>query len=319
MSIEALIGVILPVFGLIGIGYLVVWVGLIGEEVGDALTDFVFKVSLPLLLFRTLATVGWPDESPWPFWLAYFSGVAVVWWLSGAIIRRGFGRDARAAVVAGMSAGYSNIVLLGVPVVNQAYGDEGLVVILVLVSVHLSVMMTASAVQTELAQQRDGLSQERIDPMGIARRVLLALIQNPIILGTLAGALFSASGFAFEGVPRTLVDRIADIAIPSALLALGMGLRRYGLRGSIGPALAISVLKLFVLPAIVFVMARYVVQLPPLYVAVATLVAGCPTGVNAYLIAARIGTGQALSATAITVTTAGSVLTIGLWLAVVTG
>lgn len=319
MSIEALIGVILPVFGLIGIGYLVVWVGLIGEGVGDALADFVFKVSLPLLLFRTLASVGWPDDNPWPFWLAYFSGVAVVWWLGGTVIRRLFGRDARAAVVAGMSAGYSNIVLLGVPVVHQAYGDEGLVVILVLVSVHLSVMMTASAVQTEIAEQRDGFSQARIDLVALARRVALALITSPIILGTLAGVIFSATGLPFEGLGRTLVDRIADIAIPSALLALGMGLRRYGLRGSIGPAAAIAVLKLFVLPAIVFVMARYVVQLPPLYVAVATLVGGCPTGVNAYLIAARIGTGQALSATAITLTTAGSVLTIGLWLAVVTG
>lgn len=316
MSTQALLGVILPVFGLIGIGYFVVAVGLIGDQIGDALAEFVFTISLPLLLFRTLGTAGWPDTSPWPFWLTYFAGVAIVWTLATLSVRKIFKRDARAGVVAGISAGYSNLVLLGIPVINQAFGQEGLVIILMLVSIHLAVMMTVSAIHIEIAAQQDGLNDASLNLLTVARRVVVSLLKNPIIIGTLAGVAYSATGLPLEGIPRVLIDRVADIAIPCALLALGMALKRYGVRGSIMPAAAITVLKVVVLPVIVYLIARYVAQMPPLYVAVATIGATCPTGVNAYLIATRIGTGHALSATAITLTTAASLVMMGFWLTV---
>lgn len=316
MSTQALLGVILPVFGLIGIGYFVVGVGLIGDRIGDALAEFVFTISLPLLLFRTLATAGWPDVSPWPFWLTYFTGVAIVWFLATLITRRVFGRDARAGMVAGISAGYSNLVLLGIPVINQAFGQEGLVIILMLVSIHLAVMMTASAIHIEIAAQRDGLNDEALNLVTVAKRVIISLLKNPIIIGTLSGVAYNATGLPLDGIPRILIDKVADIAIPCALLALGMALKRYGVRGSILPAAAITVLKVVVLPVIVYFIARYVAHMPPLYVAVATIGATCPTGVNAYLIATRIGTGHALSATVITLTTAASLLMMGFWLTV---
>jgi predicted permease len=316
MSTQALLGVILPVFGLIGIGYFVVAVGLVGDRIGDALAEFVFTVSLPLLLFRTLGTAGWPDVSPWPFWLTYFTGVAIVWFLATVIVRKIFGRDARSGVVAGISAGYSNLVLLGIPVINQAFGQDGLVIILMLVSIHLAVMMTASAIHTEVAAQRDGLNDAALDLLTVARRVIVSLLKNPIIIGTLSGVAYNATGLPLDGIPRVLIDRVADIAIPCALLALGMALKRYGVRGSIMPAAAITILKVVVLPVIIFLLARYVAHMPPLYVAVATIGATCPTGVNAYLIASRIGTGHALSATVITLSTAASLVMMGFWLTV---
>lgn len=316
MSTQALLGVILPVFGLIGIGYFVVAVGLVSDRIGDALAEFVFTVTLPLLLFRTLSTAGWPDVSPWPFWLTYFTGVAIVWFLATVIVRKVFKRDARSGVVAGISAGYSNLVLLGIPVVNQAFGEEGLVIILMLVSIHLAVMMTASAIQTEVAAQQDGLNDAALDLLTVAKRVIISLLKNPIIIGTLSGVAYNATGLPLDGIPRVLIDRVADIAIPCALLALGMALKRYGVSGSIMPAAAITALKVLVLPVIIYLLARYVAHMPPLYVAVATIGATCPTGVNAYLIASRIGTGHALSATVITLSTAASLVMMGFWLTI---
>lgn len=316
MSTQSLIDVILPVFGLIAIGYLIVRLGLIGEEIGDALAAFIFKISLPLLLFRTLATLGWPDISPWPFWLTYFSGVAIVWGLAALTMRHVFRRDARTGVVAGISSGYSNLVLLGIPVVNQAFGQDGLVVILVLITVHLAVMMTVSEILTEAAERKDGLKDHEPDLVLLVRRVGGSLALNPFILGMAAGIAYNLSGLPFTGVAADLVDRIAGIAIPTALLSLGMGMKKYGVRGSLLPAAAIAALKLLVLPVSVFLIARYVTQLSPLYTSVVTIAASCPTGVNAYLIANRVGTGQALAATAITLTTAISVVAIGVWLTV---
>ena len=47
------------------------------------------------------------------------------------------------------------------------------------------------------------------------------------------------------------------------------------------------------------------------------ITAACPTGVNAYLVANRFGTGQALASNAITLTTGLAVVTVAVWLNVV--
>lgn len=63
---EQILTIVLPVFGIIGVGYLVAWTGLFSRETGDALSDFVFTVPIPLLLFQTMATahfrVGLPGS-----------------------------------------------------------------------------------------------------------------------------------------------------------------------------------------------------------------------------------------------------------------
>ena len=51
-----ILAIVLPVFGLIGIGALFAWTKLLSHASGDALSDFVFVVAIPLLIFRIVAT-----------------------------------------------------------------------------------------------------------------------------------------------------------------------------------------------------------------------------------------------------------------------
>ena len=99
---------------------------------------------------------------------------------------------------------------------------------------------------------------------------------------------------------------------------MGMSLRRYGVGGNVQSALLLSLLKLVVMPALVFILAYYVVPMPALWMKVVVIAAACPTGVNAYLLAARFRTGEALASNAIVMSTALSVLTITFWLTLVT-
>ncbi|MEM8664351.1 MAG: AEC family transporter, partial [Pseudomonadota bacterium] len=146
------------------------------------------------------------------------------------------------------------------------------------------------------------------------RRVVVSLLKNPFIVAILAGIAFRTTGLPLEGVSRTVIDSVSDTAIPLALIALGMSLRKYGVRGNVLPAIAIGSVKLAVMPVVVFLLARYVFDLPPIATAVAVVCAACPTGANAYLMANRFQTGLALSANAITLTTAAAVITLGAWL-----
>jgi predicted permease len=56
------------------------------------------------------------------------------------------------------------------------------------------------------------------------------------------------------------------------------------------------------------------VHLPPAWAKGIVIAAGCPTGVNAYLVANRFKTGEGMASSAITITTALAVVTISFWL-----
>src|SRR5215213_7614688 len=169
----ASIAIILPVFGLIGIGFLARQIGLVTDRTGEGLSDFVFTLAVPCLIFRTLVRAEIPDVQPWGYWISYFSGVAVVWVLA-TIAARAAGLTGTAAVVAGFSAGQANTVLVGVPMILKAYGDAGAVPLFLLIAVHLPVTMTLA---TLLAEGRGA------SPLLLIRR----LVTHPIVMGILAG------------------------------------------------------------------------------------------------------------------------------------
>lgn len=308
--------IVLPVFGLIGLGLAAAWTGYLSQSVGDALGDFVFLVALPVLLFKTLATADFPDVSPWPLWISYFGGLALAWIVADLMVRTLFGRDARAGVIAGVSAGFSNAVLFGVPLVFTAFGEEGAVPLLLIIAVQLPVMMTVGTILIEQAERRDGTRQQPISITGIAGSILYNLVKNPLVIGIVIGLAWRLIDLPYGGIPATVVDRIALVAVPCALFALGMSLRKYGIRGHVLPSVLISALKLAVMPAVVWVLAAQVFALPPLWTAVVTMVAACPTGVNAWLIAHRFRTGHAIAANSITISAAASLVTLSIWLAV---
>ena len=148
------LSIVVAIFGLVGLGYAAARSGLLAGSVREGLTEFALKVAIPLLLFDTLATADLQGLSPWRLWAAYFVPFAIVWALSHLMIRRVFGREARAGVVAGGSAAFSNSVLIGIPLVQAAFGDAGIVYLIVIVAIHLPVMMLVSVLLNEWALER---------------------------------------------------------------------------------------------------------------------------------------------------------------------
>jgi len=313
---EQVVQIVLPVFGLVALGYGAAASGLLRRETGEALSDFVFVVAIPVLVFRTLAVADFAGATPWGLWLDYFAVFGVMWVLGAVVIRRLFGRDARAGVVAGISTAYGNTVLVGIPLAIAAYGDTGAMVMALIIALHLPVMMTASAILIVGAERRDGVAHAEPGVRALLRGLGVNLVRNPLMIALALGALWHLTGVPLAGLPRVMVDRIADVASTLALFAMGMSLRNYGIRGNVRAGLVLAVLKLLLMPALVFLATRYLVPLPPVWAKVAVVAAASPTGVNAYVVAARFRTGEALASNAITISTAGAVLSMMVWLTV---
>tara|TARA_R110001592_G_scaffold78618_1_gene235571 strand:- start:435 stop:1508 length:1074 start_codon:yes stop_codon:yes gene_type:complete len=317
LSLELIVTIVLPVFGLIGLGWLAAHSAYLKPETGDGLIDFVFRIAVPLLIFRTIATADFAGAQPWSLWASYFSGVVVTWTLGTLVIRNVFHRDARAGVVAGFSAAFANTVLIAIPLVLTAYGDEGVAAVFLLISVHLPLMMLAGTLLQQRALRLDGLSDGHVSLAETLSTMALSLVRNPIIVGIVAGGLWYLLDLPLSGLPETLVTRLGQVAGTLALFAMGMSLRRYEISGNILPAICLSVMKLSIMPAVVLIAALYVFPLPDLWVKAMVVTAACPAGVNTFLVASYFKTGQALASNTITISTGLGVGTVALWLYIV--
>jgi len=305
--------IVAPVFLLIGFGYGLAKAKILGGTVSEALGEFVYVVAIPVLIFRTLVTADLSAGLPLALWASYFTGITCAWLLGTLVVRKGFGRDARAGAIGAISAAFANTILVGLPLIAAVYGDEGLVPLLLIVSIHLAVMTVAMAIVMERAAAHDSGGES--PPVSVlVRRAAANLIRNPLVITIIGAFSWRMSGLELPLLASDLLGRIGATALPLALMSLGMSLVQYGMRGTLLPGLLLSAIKIFIMPAVVFTLAQFVFALPPLWVAVATLTAACPTGINAYVFANKYGTGHAMAANAITVTTALAVLTTSLWI-----
>jgi predicted permease len=285
LAMESILHIVGPAFCLIGLGYLAARLKYLSVSIGDALADFVFKVAVPVLLMKSIATAQFGQANPWLFVLVYFIAIAVAWISAVLVVRWVFKRGSRAAVIAGVAAGYSNLVLFGIPLVERAYGQPGLQILLFLLALHLPIMMTISTFLMEYAARIDGAEKDAMRPLVIAKNLGRNLLLNPIVIGIFIGIAWRLTGMGISGIPAQIMDLLARTTGPLALISLGMGLIKYGVRGNLIAAFSLAALSLVLMPAVVYLLATYIFPLPPLWLKVAMLGAACPTGVNAFLFA----------------------------------
>lgn len=301
------------VFGLVGLGYLAGWSGLLKLETGDRLTEFVVAIALPALLFRSMMSMDLHAANPWGLWLGYFSTIPFVWLAGHLVITRVFGREKAVGVVGGVASSFSNMLLLGFPFISSVFGQSGIEVFSLLLAVHLPVMMAASIVAFEWVRRGEGATRPWSSILG---GFLKNLVSNSLILGIAAGVLWRATNLPMPTLGMRFIDAFAGIAGTVALFAMGLGLRKFDIAGNVRPALVLSMLKLVFMPMLALSIA-WLIGLPPLTAQVMVVASSLPAGVNPYLIASRFGVGQMIASNTTTISTALAVLTTGFWLTVV--
>lgn len=297
---------VLPLFGVIGLGYAIAWFGLLKDSTAEGVSDYVYTVAVPLLIFRTLAEAKLPEALPWTYWAAYFSGAFFAWIVVQTISAKIFARPMRDAIVHGFASGQSNIVLVGIPLVLSAFGEPGAVPLFLLIAVNLPIMMTIASLLIE--GSGGGISREALLRLG------KSFATNLVLIGFLAGLAARLLNVAPGGTLKAVIELVAASALPCALFAMGLSLKRYGIKGDFKLSAIITAMKLFVHPLVVFLMTRYVLAMPPVFAGVAVVFAAMPSGINSYLMAERYRAGIPATAGAVSLSTALSVLSISFWL-----
>lgn len=307
------IDTIIYIFALIALGYLAVASKYLKAEIGDGLAGFIYNVGVPLLLFKIIQGADFSKGEVFHIWAIYFGSGAIVWASSHLAIQKIFGRDTRAGVVAGITGAFSNCVLVGIPFIDGVYGAPGMAILSKILTIHLPIMLAATIIQFEWANQRDGTLKGSSSPLELIKRFFKQLLSNPLVIGIAAGFLFKTFEIQPPSVAIRLIDSLSATVGPIALFSVGMAVRRYGISGQIPPVMTLVSFKLLLMPAVVLAFAL-LTGLPELTTRVLVSIAALPVGINSWVVAQQFGTGQRLAATSVTVGTAFAVLTTGLWL-----
>lgn len=302
---QAVLDVVLPVFGLIFCGWVVGKSPLLSPEGIRGINNFVFWVCIPALLFRSMGTLRVPETVDPLIIPAYFSSCLIVFFGGILVGRKALGLPLDQAALLGMGSTFGNTVLAGIPLILLAFGEQGLVVLLFIVSFHPLILITLPTAIIELARGERGKTGQ------IIWSATKALMSNPVILGMLAGLAWRVAGLELWGPAETFIDMLRNAATPAALFAVGATLTTFRIAGNVRQSLVVVVLKLVAMPALVWVMTVYVFQVDRLWASVATVCAALPTGVNAYLLASMYDTYVARTTTAILISTVLSIVTVG--------
>ncbi|MBE2222450.1 MAG: AEC family transporter [Anaerolineae bacterium] len=308
----SIIAVIAPVFLLVLAGYLAAYFRVLRVGDIDGLSRFVFNIALPVLLFKSLANVALPEQLNWQFFLSYYGVVVVIYGLGMWLSRLWFAAPAQEQSVFGMGASYSNLILVGLPVIAAGLGEEALLPLFMLVSVHSAVLFFITTVLVERG------SNNGRSPRQIALQTGKSLARNPIIIGLVLGLLVNLLRLPIPQAAAEAIDMLSKAALPCSLFVLGGSLTTYKVAGHFTEAGLIIGLKMVLQPILVWLLVFPVFHINPLWGTVAVMAAGMPVGINAYIYAQNYRLGSAALATAVLLSTILAIFSQSLWLYLLT-
>jgi malonate transporter and related proteins len=273
---------VLPVFGMIMLGYGFAKLNIIDEAAGRGISLFVFNVAIPALLFKTMATLNPVDAAPWSLWGAYFGGLAIAWVAAAQVSKFVPSLNFSGGATASMASGFGNLALLGTPLALAHFGPSVAVPLGLILSIHAPLLWFSATLHRELARHSGDFSLQNT-----GRELLTNLAKNAIVLALLAGSMWRFTNLGLHPIPDKMLTMLADASVPTALFALGVSLAGYSLRGSWNGMFSLIGLKMILMPLMVFLLSHYVFHLQPLWAKIAVLFAAMPTGANAFLFAQR--------------------------------
>jgi malonate transporter and related proteins len=319
----AVLGKLLAIIVTVALGWLagrLRWLGDAQADPARILSNAAFFIFVPALLFRTTARVDL-GALPGGILLAYFvptlGMLLAVYGLQQWRRRRQVPTAPATPAVRAISVTYGNAVQMGIPLSAAMFGEAGLGIHLMLVSVHGLILLSVLTTLVELDLARDKARQsEHWSLWQTLRTTLRNTIVHPVVLPVLAGLVWNLAGLGLPGLADEVLQLLGSAVVPLCLVLIGLSLAYYGMHGHLRGALGVSLLKLLGLPALVLGVAHWGFGLAGLPLSVVVMLAALPVGSNALIFAQRYHTLQAEATAAIVFSTLGFVLTAPLWLAV---
>jgi len=292
----------IPMFSLIGIGYLLKRVHFMSENDGAVLSKFAFYILLPPLMFTSILSGDASKSLNINFILSYeiiTISIFVLTYLLGLLLKL----KTMEKAIFGLNAAYPNYGYIGVPLCILAFGTNAAIPLALILLADTFVLLT-TLIFYKLTENRKTSLQE------LSKEIVQRFIYNPLMMSVFVAFIFSIADIKIvTAIDRTL-SIVAASATAVALIALGVSLNVSSVKNQKSVLFFITVIKLIVHPILIFIVFRFQTGIDPMWVKTAIVCASLPVAANVFVLANYYKNFESESAAAITITTIVSSITV---------
>ena len=294
----------IPIFLMMLLGMLFRKLGWMDEVFAAKMNKFVFLVPLPVLLFEQLATVDFSEVWDIKFILFCFVVTAISITISTLISLLWKDRSIKGEFI---QATYrSSAALLGIAFIQNIYGTAGMAPLMIIGSVPLYNIM-AVVVLSFFKPGNNSFDK------ALVKKTLKGIVTNPIIIGIVAGFVWSALKLPMPLILHKTVSSIGATATPMGLMSMGATFEMKKATSKMKPTLVAVFMKLVGFCAIFLPMAAFLGFRNEELIAILVML-GSATTVSCFVMARNMGHEGTLSSGVIMLTTLLSAFTLTMWL-----
>ncbi len=297
-----------PIFLVMIIGWAIKKIGIIDDHFANVANKYVFKVALPVLLFRDLSSADFTSQFNLSFVLycmivttVMFSGIWIVTELvmkdnsmKGSFVQASF---------------RSSAAILGMAFIQNMYSDTGMAPLMIVAAVPLFNIFSVIV----LTFKANGNDTGNAPGMANIKKACINIAKNPIIIGIVLGFISSLLGIKYCAIINKTIANIAQTATPIALICIGAGFEGRKAIKKIKPTIIATFIKLVGLAAIFLPIAIFMGFRNQELVAILIMLAS-PSTVTCYVMAKGMDNDEVLSSSIIVLTTLLSSVTLTGWI-----
>ena len=289
---------IIPLFLLIGMGIFVRWRKMLTDTELKHVNAMIFRVFFFCMMFYNMYTTTIATALR-PRLLAFtVAGLFIMLMLSAVVVCT-VEKDNRSRGAMLQALFRSNFVLLGLPLVENIFGQEALAVPTMMIAVVSPIYNSVSVFFLESFR-------------GEGRFSLLEVLQNPMIIGAILGAFFMITGITVPEPVLKPIRQIASCTSPVALLILGASFQFGTISEEKRNLIIVVVGRLIVIPALVLGTAYYMGFRGVDFVTLLCIFA-TPCAVASFAMAQQLGSNAELAGNSVVLTSAFSSVTLFFW------
>ena len=278
--------------------------GWMDEVFAAKMNKFVFLVPLPVLLFEQLATVDFSEVWDIKFILFCFVVTAISITISTLISLLWKDRSIKGEFI---QATYrSSAALLGIAFIQNIYGTAGMAPLMIIGSVPLYNIM-AVVVLSVFKPGNNSFDK------ALVKKTLKGIATNPIIIGIVAGFVWSALKLSMPTILHKVVSNVGTTATPMGLMSMGATFELRKATSKMKPTIVAVFMKLVGFCAVFLPVAAVLGFRNEELIAILVML-GSATTVSSFVMARNMGHEGTLSSGVIMMTTLLSAFTLTMWL-----
>lgn len=307
------ITIVLPNLILMGLGFFMQRRGEISQAFIDQASKMVFNYALPCLLFFSVANSS-VNYSQQIVLIGAGLLVTMLLFIGAELYVRRFVEQPEDQGVFVQGVFRSNMAILGLATVANAYGEVGLSIGAVYMGI-ITIVFNILAVITLSRVSTHGISTWR----GRITLIVRKLIANPLIIALVAAFVYKALGLpTLKGVILQTGNLLAAIALPLALICAGATIDIKSMLSPSGLSMQASIGRIIIAPLLA-VAVGWGFGLTGVHMGVLFLMVASPTAAASYVMAKAMDGNEVLAANILAFTTVVSLFGMAIGAAILRG